>query len=75
MAKAFVVGQKENSTLVSVKANELMFGGRLAYVAKQENWESGETHEIPDGYSFTPIVIDGEVATTKNGDTLYTLEW
>ena len=75
MAKAFVIGQKENSTLISVKANEFMWGGRLAYIAKQEDWVVKETYDIPDGYIFTAMVIDGKPAMTDNEEQLYTLQW
>lgn len=75
MAYGKVVKEQDGSWLVQVKKHQLMFGGDLAYVDKVSDWELGKVYEIEDGFSIEPLVIDGEVCTTKDGQTLHTLVW
>lgn len=66
------------SALCTVKANPFALGGTPVYLAAAPFAEctKGDGVEIPDGFTFVPLLDkDGEALTTKDGSTRQTLQW
>ena len=85
MAQAMFIdlrGKSKKSALIMVKRNALEYQMHPVYVpvsgldavAPDLKKEKGQLFEIPDGFTFAPLVSsEGEVLTAKNGEELHQL--
>lgn len=72
-----VLAERPGSWICQVKSHKLKLGGDnpLVYVDKTEDFEVGGVYLIDEPFKIVDFMIDGEVATTKDGIPLKTLDF